>query len=170
MDTKIVRRLEEASFLLLGHLRIGQPVSTLSGGENIRVKLLKAIKSTAKIFGIDEPFKGLSNTEIYCVIQYLNRLRQKDKTVIVVDHSEAIEQYFEKHIELVCDNGILKDSNKFLTEFGDVFACYFAETSLAKFRLDFGLKNSPFAGHRCSSIIRTTVQSLVFAISTDLLE
>lgn len=113
MDTKIIRPLEEASFLLLGHLRIGQPVSTLSGGENIRVKLLKAIKSTAKIFGVDEPFKGLSNTEIYCVVQYLDRLRQKDKTVIVVDHSEAIEQYFEKHIELVCDNGILRDSNKY---------------------------------------------------------
>lgn len=112
IDTKIMRHLEEASSLLLGYLRIGQPVSTLSGGENIRVKLLKAIKSTAKIFGVDEPFKGLSNTEIYCVVQYLNRLRQKGKTVIVVDHSEAIEQYFAKHIELVCDNGILKDSNK----------------------------------------------------------
>lgn len=113
MDTKIIRHLEEASSLLLGYLRIGQPISTLSGGENIRVKLLKAMKSTAKIFGVDEPFKGLNNTEIYCVIQYLNRLLQKDKTVIVVDHSETIEQYFAKHIELVCDNGILKDSNKY---------------------------------------------------------
>lgn len=113
MDTKIIRHLEEASSLLLGHLRIGQPVSTLSGGENIRVKLLKAMKSTAKVFGVDEPFKGLSNTEIYRVVQYLNRLRQKDRTVIVVDHSEAIEQYFANHIELVCDNGILKDSNKY---------------------------------------------------------
>lgn len=113
MDTKIIRHLEDASSLLLGYLRIGQPVSTLSGGENIRVKLLKAIKSTVKIFGVDEPFKGLSNTEIYCVVQYLNRLRQKDKTVIVVDHSEAIDQYFAKHIELVCDNGILKDSKKY---------------------------------------------------------
>ena len=113
MDTKIIRHLEEASSLLLGHLKIGQPVSTLSGGENIRVKLLKAMKSTVKIFGVDEPFKGLSNTEIYCVVQYLDRLSQKDKTVIVVDHSEAIEQYFAKHIELVCDNGILKDSSKY---------------------------------------------------------
>lgn len=109
MDTKITRRLKEAVSLLLGHLKIGQPISTLSGGENIRVKLLKAMSSTAKIFGIDEPFKGLSNTEIYCVVQYLDRLRKRDRTIVVVDHSESIEQYFARHIELVCKNGILTD-------------------------------------------------------------
>ena len=70
---------------------------------------MKAMKSTAKVFGIDEPFKGLSNTEIYCVVQYLDRLRSKDKTVIVVDHSDMIEHFFAKHIELTCDNGILRD-------------------------------------------------------------
>lgn len=113
MDNKIIYHLEEANSLLLGHLRIGQPIATLSGGENIRVKILKAMKSTAKVFGVDEPFKGLSNTEIFCVVQYLNRLCRKDRTVIVVDHSEAIEQYFAKHIELTCDNGILRNSNKY---------------------------------------------------------
>lgn len=111
IDEKITASLSEASSLLLGHLKIGQPISTLSGGENIRVKLLKAMKSTAKVFGIDEPFKGLSNTEIYCVVLCLDRLRSKDKTVIVVDHSDMVEQYFAKHIELTCDNGILKDIN-----------------------------------------------------------
>ena len=107
IDIKIARSLEQASSLLLGHLKIGQPVATLSGGENIRVKILKAMKSTAKVFGIDEPFKGLSNTEIYRVVQYLDKLRGKDKTIIVVDHSDAIEHYFAKHIELICDEGIL---------------------------------------------------------------
>ena len=109
LDAKIIDQLQEASSLLLGHLRIGQPVSTLSGGENIRVKLLKAMKSTTKVFGVDEPFKGLSSTEIYCVVKYLNRLRSKNKTIIVVDHSDMIEQYFAKHIKLTCDNGILRD-------------------------------------------------------------
>lgn len=109
IDNKIAASLSEASSILLGHLKIGQPISTLSGGENIRVKLLKAMKSTAKVFGIDEPFKGLSNTEIYCVVQCLDRLRSKDKTVIVVDHSDMVDHYFAKHIELTCDNGILRD-------------------------------------------------------------
>lgn len=93
-------------------MKIGQPISTLSGGENIRVKLLKAMKSTAKVFGIDEPFKGLSNTEIYSVVQYLDRLRKNGGTIIVVDHSDMIEQYFSKHIELTSDNGVLKDINQ----------------------------------------------------------
>ena len=109
IDSKIAASLSEASSILLGHLKIGQSISTLSGGENIRVKLLKAMKSTAKVFGIDEPFKGLSNTEIYCVVQYLDRLRSKDKTIIVVDHSDMVDHYFAKHIELTCDNGILRD-------------------------------------------------------------
>lgn len=107
IDTKIIRHLEQTVSLLLGHLRIGQPISTLSGGENIRVKLLKAMKSTAKVFGVDEPFKGLSNTEIYRVVQYLDKLCQKGRTIIVVDHSEAIEHYFAKHIKLINDNGVL---------------------------------------------------------------
>ncbi len=109
IDAKIAGSLEEASSLLLGHLRIGQPISTLSGGENIRVKLMKGMRSKAKIFGVDEPFKGLSNTEIYRVVQYLDRLRQKDRTIVVVDHSEALEQYFAKHIELTVEYDILKE-------------------------------------------------------------
>lgn len=108
IDKKIANSLSEAASLLLGHLKIGQPISTLSGGENIRVKLLKAMKSTAKVLGIDEPFKGLSNTEIYCVVQYLDRLRSKGKTIIVVDHSDMVEQYFAKRVKLICDNGILR--------------------------------------------------------------
>ena len=111
-DIKIMNSLGEAASLLLGYLKIGQPISTLSGGENIRVKLLKAMKSTAKVFGIDEPFKGLSNTEIYSVVQYLDRLRKNGGTIIVVDHSDMIEQYFSKHIELTSDNGVLKDINQ----------------------------------------------------------
>lgn len=108
IDTKLTNHLNEASSILLGHLRIGQPISTLSGGENIRVKILKAMGSTSKVIGIDEPFKGLSNTEISFVVQYLNRLQKNGRTIIVVDHSEEIKHYFAKHIELVCDNRILK--------------------------------------------------------------
>ena len=112
IDRKISDALNESSSILLGHLKIGQPISKLSGGENIRIKLLKAIKSTSKVFGIDEPFKGLNNTEIYQVVQYLDRLRGKDKTIIVVDHSDNVEQYFAKHIELICVDCILKDINQ----------------------------------------------------------
>ena len=106
-DKKIVKVLQDASSVMLGHLRIGQPTATLSGGENIRIKILKSAKSTSKVLGIDEPFKGLSNTEIYCVVQFLERLKNDNKTVIVVDHSEAAFRYFAKHIKLTNENGVL---------------------------------------------------------------
>ena len=41
-----------------------------------------------------------------------NRLRKNGGTIIVVDHSDMIEQYFSKHIELTSDNGVLKDINQ----------------------------------------------------------
>jgi len=101
----------EAKALMLGHLQLGQSVSTLSGGENIRIRLLKATQTGADVLGIDEPFKGLSNSEIFAIVQYLDCFRTQGKTVIVADHSERITHYFARHIELInekyilCENG-----------------------------------------------------------------
>jgi len=71
INPKIYSALIDASSILLGHLIIGQPTSTLSGGENIRIKLLKSRNSRADVLGIDEPFKGLSPTEIHTVVTFL---------------------------------------------------------------------------------------------------
>ena len=98
---------DDAKALMLGHLQLGQPVSTLSGGENIRIRLLKATQTGANVFGIDEPFKGLSNSEIFAIVQYLDCLRTNGKTIIVADHSEKIAHYFAWHIELTNENHIL---------------------------------------------------------------
>ncbi len=95
--------------LLLGHLQIGEKTSDLSGGENIRMKLIKALSANNEVIGIDEPFKGLSNKEIYMVIKSLDELVSKGKTIIVIDHEENAFKYFSKHITLVNDKGILKD-------------------------------------------------------------
>lgn len=110
-DKAIANNLERASFLLLGHLRLGQASSTLSGGENIRIKLLKSVKSSSTILGIDEPFKGLNNVEIYHVAQYLSILQKNKRTIVVVDHSDNIASYFANHIELVCIDGILQNKH-----------------------------------------------------------
>lgn len=107
LDPKISSTFEEASSILLGHLKLGQPTSTLSGGENIRIKIMKAAKSTAKVLGIDEPFKGLSPSEIYLVATFFDRIRSKGKTIVVVDHSEEAEKYFGYKITLAQEKGIL---------------------------------------------------------------
>ena len=99
--------IDEAKALMLGHLKLGQPVSTLSGGENIRIRLLKAAQTSAEVLGIDEPFKGLSNSEIFTVVQYLDYLRSKGRTIIVTDHSERIGHYFARCVELIKKENVL---------------------------------------------------------------
>ena len=94
---------------MLGHLKIGQPTGTLSGGENIRIKVLKSSKSTATIMGIDEPFKGLNPQEIFQMTNYFYKLKDKGKTVVVIDHTEGIDSYFSKKIVLKDINGILQE-------------------------------------------------------------
>lgn len=107
LEPKVTKLLKEASSIMLGHLRLGQPTSSLSGGENIRIKIMKAAKSSAQILGIDEPFRGLGSSEIYKVSLFLNELASKGKTVVVVDHSEIAERYFCRKIILVNRDGVL---------------------------------------------------------------
>lgn len=107
LDKSISGVCKTASGILLGHLHIGQATSTLSGGENIRIKIMKASKSTAKVIGVDEPFKGLSNVEIDVVARYLDKIREKDRTLLVIDHTEGIEDYFSRWIQIDNKKGIL---------------------------------------------------------------
>ncbi|SCW50549.1 ABC transporter [Lachnospiraceae bacterium C10] len=106
-EKSVAKELVQADEMLLGHLKIGQPTSSLSGGENIRIKVLKPADSKAEVIGIDEPFKGLSRREITQMIRYLEGLRLKGKTVVVIDHTEGVEKYFTRHIEIENKKGIL---------------------------------------------------------------
>lgn len=108
LDDVIKNQLIVARELMLGHLQIGKKTSDLSGGENIRMKLIKALSANNDVIGIDEPFKGLNNEEIYMVVKSLNELVNHGKTIIVIDHEENSFKYFSKHIVLFNDNGILK--------------------------------------------------------------
>lgn len=107
LDKSISGVCMTASDIMLGHLHIGQATSTLSGGENIRIKIMKASKSTAKVIGVDEPFKGLSNVEIDVVARYLDKIREKDRTLLVIDHTDGIEDYFSRWIQLDNKKNIL---------------------------------------------------------------
>lgn len=110
-DKKVQNTLANAQDILLGHLVIGQPTSTLSGGENIRIKILKSLKSTSLIYGIDEPFRGLNNVEIYKLIIFFNKLIKNKKTVFVADHEEESFKYFSSQIMLDNINGVLTGYN-----------------------------------------------------------
>ena len=111
-DAKIASIINTANEIMLGHIKIGQATSTLSGGENVRIKILKATKTKKNIIGIDEPFRGLSNSEIYKVAVFLDHLREKGKTIVVVDHSEYAEHFFARKITLENKERILIGTNK----------------------------------------------------------
>lgn len=111
IDKGITSKLKGASELLLGHLKIGQSTSTLSGGENIRIKILKELKSKAEIVGIDEPYKGLGNEEIYAVTLFLEKLRSAGKTIVVIDHNEEAQRYYGQQIKLTVKNGVITFSS-----------------------------------------------------------
>jgi excinuclease UvrABC ATPase subunit len=106
-NKKITDTLSDAKEIMLGHLQIGQQTSSLSGGENIRIKILKLLKGTSVVYGIDEPFRGLNNAEIYILILFLNKFVERGKTVIVVDHEEESFRYFTRRIILINEHGIL---------------------------------------------------------------
>lgn len=106
-DKSISKICSTASEIMLGHLQVGQATGTLSGGENIRIKIMKASKSTAKVISVDEPFKGLSNIEIDAVAKYLDKIREKGRTLIVIDHTEGAENYFSQWIKMENTNNIL---------------------------------------------------------------
>ena len=112
VDKKIMKPIEVASELSLGHLRIGQATTSLSGGENVRIKLLKMEKSQAEIIGVDEPFKGLNVTEIWQILNFLLAKKNSGKTIVVVDHTENVEQFFDFHIELGVKEKFLVNGRK----------------------------------------------------------
>ena len=68
---------------------------------------MKASKSTAKVIGVDEPFKGLSNIEIDAVARYLDKIREKEKTLVVIDHTTGVEDYFSQWIQIENRNNVL---------------------------------------------------------------
>lgn len=100
IDKRVSLVCAQAVELHLGHLILGQPTRTLSGGENVRIKVLKNAYTSASIVGIDEPFKGLNHTEIIKMVYFLESLTAKGKTIIVADHSEYAPQFFSMINEL----------------------------------------------------------------------
>ncbi|HLV21103.1 MAG TPA: excinuclease ABC subunit UvrA, partial [Polyangiaceae bacterium] len=84
----IVRALGPLPELGLGYLRLGQSLSTLSGGEAQRLKLARALseRNERTLFVLDEPSAGLHADEIACVVRCLEHLVQGGASVIVVEH------------------------------------------------------------------------------------
>lgn len=83
----IVRKLQAMSDVGLDYLTLGQPLSTLSGGECQRIKLASELHKEGSIYVLDEPTTGLHMSDITHLMAILNRLVDGGNTVIVIEHN-----------------------------------------------------------------------------------
>ena len=84
----------------LGYLTIGQPLTTLSGGERQRLKLATHMAANGGIYVLDEPTAGLHLADVEQLLGLLDRLVEDGKSVIVVEHHQAVMAHADWIIDL----------------------------------------------------------------------
>ncbi|MBQ9965990.1 MAG: excinuclease ABC subunit UvrA, partial [Clostridia bacterium] len=92
----------------LGYVKIGQPATTLSGGEAQRVKLATELskRSTGKtIYILDEPTTGLHSADVHKLIEVLQQLVEAGNTVLVIEHNLDVIKTADHIIDLGPDGG-----------------------------------------------------------------
>jgi excinuclease UvrABC ATPase subunit len=90
---EIGRRLKVLCDVGLGYLRVGQPLSSLSGGEAQRIKIATELHKRGRTYVMDEPTTGLHMADIERLVSIIKGLVRKGNTVIVIEHNlDVIEQ------------------------------------------------------------------------------
>jgi len=94
---KILARLADVG---LGYVTLGQPLTTLSGGERQRLKLAVQMASDGGVYVLDEPTTGLHLANVEQLLEMLDRLVDSGKSVIVIEHHQAVMAHADWIIDL----------------------------------------------------------------------
>jgi excinuclease ABC subunit A len=105
---QILRKLKVLQEIGLGYIKLGQPSSTLSGGENQRVKLATELakRDTGKtLFILDEPTTGLHFEDIRVLLEVFNKLVERGNTLVVIEHNLDVVKCADYVIDLGPEGG-----------------------------------------------------------------
>lgn len=102
---KIVSKLQALSDVGIGYLTLGQPLSTLSGGECQRIKLASELHKDGSVYVMDEPTTGLHMSDISLLLGIMNRLVDTGNTVVVIEHNLDVIRNADWIIDLGPEGG-----------------------------------------------------------------
>lgn len=106
---------------------VHRQVGTLSGGQEQRVFLARALAQQAKLYFLDEPFKGVDAATEKVIVEMLREIREQGGTVVVVHHDlNTVKKYFDSVIMI----------NKTLVCWGDTESCFNEKTVSRTFKTD----------------------------------
>jgi excinuclease ABC subunit A len=104
----ILQKIKTIQDVGLGYIKVGQPSTTLSGGESQRVKLATELakRDTGKtLYILDEPTTGLHFEDIRILMQVLNRLVEKGNTIIIIEHNLDVIKLADYIIDMGPEGG-----------------------------------------------------------------
>jgi excinuclease ABC subunit A len=130
---KISRKLNSLISVGLNYLKLGQEISTLSGGEGQRLRLSKELsKRSAKntIYILDEPTVGLHSCDIEKLLKIFHRLVDKNNTLIIIEHN----------LDIIANSDYVIDIGPYSGKYGGEIICYGTPEEVANNKTSYTAK------------------------------